>query len=97
MVKDADKVSFVNHPPHYNHGKIEVIEFIEDQQLSYHIGNTLKYICRAGRKDPSLEIEDLEKASWYLLRRIETLKAAKEAREVIRPNDMNKSEGAKGG
>ena len=43
----------VKHPSHYTDGKIEVIEFIEDKQLSYHRGNAIKYICRAGKKDAS--------------------------------------------
>lgn len=42
----------VNHPSHYTDGKIEVIEFIEDKNLNYHKGNAIKYICRAGKKDP---------------------------------------------
>lgn len=86
-----DGKDLVNHPAHYNFGRIEVIEFIEDQKLGYHLGNTVKYICRAGRKDPSKEIEDLEKARWYLDRRIELLKAAKAGRAAVRPNDMVRS------
>ncbi len=78
----------VNHPPHYNQGKIEVIEFIEDKQLGFHLGNTVKYVARAGKKDPSKEIEDLQKAQWYLTRRIEFLKALKDGRETIKPNNM---------
>lgn len=85
-----DGKDLVNHPAHYNTGRIEVIEFIEDQKLSYHLGNTIKYIARAGKKDPSKEIEDLEKAAWYLKRRIETLKAEREGRAALRPNDMVK-------
>lgn len=64
----------VNHPSHYTSGKIEVIEFIEDQNLDYHLGNTIKYICRAGKKNPNTEIEDLQKAKWYLERKISNLK-----------------------
>lgn len=60
----------VNHPSHYCTGKIEVIDFIEDQKLPYHLGNALKYICRAGRKDPAKTVEDLKKAVWYLNRYI---------------------------
>ena len=60
----------INHPPHYTSGKIEVIDFIEDQKLNYHLGNVIKYICRAGKKDPEKEIEDLKKAEWYLVRYI---------------------------
>lgn len=63
----------VNHPPHYNSGKIEVIEAIEDWKLDYHSGNAVKYIARAGKKDPSKTIEDLQKALWYINRRIHVL------------------------
>ena len=64
----------VNHPSHYTDGKIEVIEFIEDKNLSFHRGNAVKYICRAGKKDPQKEIEDLQKAIWYINREIKNLK-----------------------
>lgn len=64
----------VNHPSHYTDGKIEVIEFIEDKNLNYHKGNAIKYICRAGKKDPQKEIEDLQKAIWYINREIRNLK-----------------------
>lgn len=75
----------INHPPHYNTGKIEVIEFIEDQKLDYHSGNAIKYICRAGRKDKTKTIEDLEKAIWYIRRRIEI----ENTTNPRRPNEMN--------
>ena len=64
----------VNHPSHYTDGKIEVIEFIEDKNLNYHKGNAIKYICRAGKKDPQKEIEDLQKAIWYINREIRNIK-----------------------
>lgn len=64
----------VNHPSHYTDGKIEVIEFIEDKNLSFHRGNAVKYICRAGKKDPRKEVEDLQKAIWYINREIKKLK-----------------------
>lgn len=67
----------VNHPSHYTTGKIECIDFIEDKQLGFHLGNTVKYIVRAGKKDPAKTIEDLEKAAWYLNREIERLKGGK--------------------
>ena len=60
----------VNHPSHYTDGNIEVINFIEDKQLGYHLGNAVKYISRAGKKDPDKYIEDLQKAVWYLQREI---------------------------
>lgn len=58
----------INHPSHYTRGKIEVIDFIEDQQFPYHLGNVIKYIARAGYKGDKLE--DLKKARWYLDRYI---------------------------
>lgn len=64
----------VLHPPHYNTGKIEVIDFIEDQKLGFHLGNAIKYICRAGKKDPNKTKEDLDKAIWYINRYKENLK-----------------------
>ena len=41
----------VNHPGHYTSGKIEVIDFLEDQGFPYHLGNAVKYISRAGKKE----------------------------------------------
>jgi hypothetical protein len=82
-------MSDINHPKHYNSGKIEVIEFIEDQKLNFARGNAVKYISRAGKKDPTKEIEDLEKSLWYIRREVELLKAIKDGREPSRPNDMN--------
>ena len=64
----------VNHPAHYTDGNIEVIDFIEDKNLPYHLGNAVKYISRAGKKDPEKTAEDLQKAVWYLNRYIEKLK-----------------------
>lgn len=63
----------VNHPSHYTDGKIEVIDYIEDKQLNYHRGNAIKYISRAGKKNPEKEIEDLKKACWYINREIDRL------------------------
>jgi len=54
----------INHPSHYTRGKIEVIDFIEDQQLPYHLGNVIKYIARAGYKGDKLE--DLKKSAVVL-------------------------------
>lgn len=66
----------VNHPSHYTDGRIEVIDFIEDKGLGFHLGNSVKYIARAGKKDPDKAVEDLEKARWYLDREISRRKAA---------------------
>lgn len=51
----------VNHPSHYTRGNIEVIDFIEDQQLPYHLGNVVKYVARAGYKGD--KVEDLKKST----------------------------------
>jgi hypothetical protein len=56
----------VDHPAHYTAGKIEVIDFIEDQDLPYHLANAIKYICRCRYK--GTQEQDIEKAIWYLKR-----------------------------
>lgn len=66
----------VNHPEHYTSTGIEVIDIIESFALPYHLGNTIKYILRAGKKDPNKVIEDLQKARWYLDRYITRLQGA---------------------
>lgn len=68
----GNPMSNVDHPKHYNMGKIEVIDAIEDWQLDFHLGNAVKYIARAKHKGN--ELEDLEKAMWYLKRRIVQLR-----------------------
>jgi hypothetical protein len=60
----------INSPKHYAAGKIEVIEAIEDWKLGFNLGNSIKYIARAGKKDPSKHAEDLKKAIWYLNREL---------------------------
>ncbi len=64
-------MSKVNHPPHYNTGVIEVIDAIEDWKLGFHLGNVVKYVSRAPHKGN--EAQDLKKACWYLIRRMEAL------------------------
>ncbi len=51
-------------PQYYNRGSIEVWDFIRDQELNYHLGNAIKYVCRAGHKDDA--VADLDKAIHYL-------------------------------
>jgi len=63
----------VDHPSHYNSGKIEAIDAIEDWNLGFHDGNALKYIAR--HKHKQNPCEDIEKAIWYLERHLEILKA----------------------
>jgi hypothetical protein len=63
----------VDHPLHYNHGNFEAIDVIEDWDLDFHLGNALKYICRAGKKSKDSYLEDLKKAIWYLQRKVDGL------------------------
>lgn len=66
-------VSTINHPPHYNNhpAGIECIDVTEE--FNFNLGNAIKYIWRAGLKGN--EIEDLEKAVWYVNREIARIKA----------------------
>lgn len=61
----------IDHPKHYNQG-IEPIDIIESWELNFSLGNAIKYILRAPYKNN--ELEDLEKAKWYLEREIKRLK-----------------------
>ena len=54
----------VNHPSHYNHGNIEVIDAINDWKLNFALGNVVKYVARADHKGKP--VEDLKKAKFYL-------------------------------
>jgi hypothetical protein len=58
----------INNPAHYTDGGIETIDFIEAKGLDFHLGNAVKYISRAGKKEDKLK--DLLKAQWYINRAI---------------------------
>jgi len=66
----------VNHPQHYGgeDNPYEAIKVIEAWRLDFNLGNVVKYVSRAGKKSAETEIQDLEKALWYLQRRIAQLK-----------------------
>lgn len=78
----------VKNPSHYNRGKIEVWEYSrgnvevwelnEDEKMDYYTVNAVKYIARAGFKDPSKEVEDLQKAITFLERKIKVLEKDKD-------------------
>lgn len=57
----------VNHPVHYCQGRIEVADFIDDQELDWKEASIIQYVCRWRRKNG---VEDLKKARWYLDRLI---------------------------
>jgi hypothetical protein len=71
---DKKSNSIVNHPSHYGgNTTYEAIKVIEAWRLDFCLGNAVKYISRAGKKDPSKVKEDLEKAVWYLQRKIKSV------------------------
>ena len=65
----------VNHPEHYggSDNVYEVIKVIDAWDLGFSLGNTIKYISRAGKKHKDKELQDLKKAAWYLQHHIEKL------------------------
>ena len=65
----------VNHPNHYGgeDNIYEAIKVIDAWELGFSLGNTVKYISRAGKKNPDKELEDLKKAKWYLDHHIKNL------------------------
>lgn len=79
MTKSND---MVNNPSHYTSGKFEVIDIIHDQDLNFNLGNAVKYICRAGKKDPTKYEEDLEKAIWYLKDEVQRNKNRKDIKKA---------------
>jgi hypothetical protein len=66
------KLDLVDHPPHYNHGKYETIDVIEDWDLGFHCSSAIKYISRHQYKGQAKR--DIEKAIWYLQRYLEVVK-----------------------
>lgn len=65
----------VNHPDHYGGSSnvYEAIKVIDAWNLGFSLGNTVKYISRAGKKNKDKELEDLKKAAWYLQHHINQL------------------------
>ena len=62
----------INNPSHYTqYNGLEVIDLTE--QMNFNRGNAVKYIARAGFKDPAKTVEDLQKAKWYIEREIERI------------------------
>lgn len=72
----------VEHPSHYNTGSIEVWDAIEDWGLDFFLGNVIKYTARAGKKKGESAVEDLLKATEYLKKKIELIKASGKPNEV---------------
>ena len=77
---------WVNHPSHYG-GKDNVYEFVKVAEAigwdkDAYMFSAGRYMWRTGKKDPEKEIEDLEKAIWYINRKIKMLKSEKEVKKV---------------
>jgi hypothetical protein len=71
---DVPPKEHVNHPSHYGGDTAyEAIKVIGAWSLGFLLGNTVKYISRAGKKDPAKLVEDLKKARWYLDQAIQRL------------------------
>lgn len=66
-----DKKSEVNHPKHYNMGKYECIDVLEDWKLDYHEASAVAYVCRAKHKGDY--VKDIKKAIWYLERKLKLM------------------------
>lgn len=69
----TEQNDMVNHPAHYCDGGIETLDFILAKRLDFLTGQVCKYISRAGKKDKDKELEDLQKARFYLDRKITEL------------------------
>lgn len=73
-IAESYRAERVNHPSHYHaESGLEVIDIIEAWSLNFNRGNALKYIARAGHKDPAREAEDLKKALWYIRRELQRI------------------------
>ena len=70
------KLSLVDRPSHYNHGAYETIDVIEDWNLDFNCGNAIKYISRHMHKGTA--VRDIEKAIWYLQRRLNNLRGGQQ-------------------
>lgn len=65
----------IEHPSYYTSGKTEVWDFIHEQGLDYFLGNAVKYISRAGKKNKDTLVEDLRKAIIYINKEISILES----------------------
>jgi hypothetical protein len=76
-------------PNYYRRGSVQVWDFIRDQDLNFHLGNAIKYICRADHKYD--DIEDLSKAIHYLSNEIE-YRTGKRVQELVQRKELTESQ-----
>ena len=76
-------------PKYYRRGSIQVWDFVRDQELNFHLGNVIKYVCRAGHKFD--DIDDLEKAIHYLKNEVE-FRTSQRVQECMRREELESFE-----
>ena len=76
-------------PKYYRRGNIQVWDFVRDQELNFHLGNVIKYVCRAGHKYD--DIDDLEKAIHYLQNEVE-FRTSKRVQELVQCEELQDSQ-----
>jgi hypothetical protein len=75
----------VNHPLHYlKDSGFEVIDVVNAWDLNFQLSNAIKYIARAGKKDPEKVIQDLEKAIWYIKYEIDVINIKKNSLNILK-------------
>jgi len=76
-------------PKYYRRGSIQVWDFVRDQELNFHLGNVIKYVCRAGHKYD--DIDDLEKAIHYLKNEVE-FRTSQRVQELVQCEELQDSQ-----
>jgi transposase len=76
-------------PKYYRRGNIQVWDFVRDQELNFHLGNVIKYVCRAGHKYD--DIDDLEKAIHYLKNEVE-FRTSQRVQEIVQCEELQDSQ-----
>jgi predicted Zn-dependent protease len=76
-------------PEYYRRGNIQVWDFVRDQELNFHLGNVIKYVCRAGHKFD--DIDDLEKAIHYLQNEVE-FRSSKRVQDIVQCEEFTNSQ-----
>ena len=76
-------------PQYYKRGSIQVWDFVRDQELNFHLGNVIKYVCRAGHKFD--DIDDLEKAIHYLQNEVE-FRTSQRVQELVQCEEFTNSQ-----
>jgi len=76
-------------PTYYRRGSIQPWDFVRDQGLNFHLGNVVKYVCRAGHKFD--DIDDLEKAIHYLKNEVE-FRTSQRVQELVQCEELQDSQ-----